>query len=765
MSAVPAGVSGDKADALLMALRSGLPVPPFFLVLPGALFAGMSKGQQEEFLAAREPAKVKYLVQRLQPGQRFVDELHEAVEALVEGDPDALLAVRASPADFPGATRRAVGAAEFTPRLYVRPDAVLAEAVAVWQEAFAEDALYARQAAGVPLTPPAPALLVQKMVRADVSGVAYGGDPVTGRRGVVVVAAVYGLGTSIISGESDADAYEVDRGGRIARRDIAFKQTAHGLDQGEGHGVRSRMVAASQQELAALTDAQLTEVSELTWSAGEIFARPQVIDWALEAGRLFLLQTRPMPLLHRLPDPDAPPIRWDRRTIAASYPEIATPLTYSVARWYNRGAYQELCRALGMSETDVRQRADLFDTIVGRIRGRLCLNATRIGEMLDLLPQPRWHRDQLARSLGLLEADSPRALSSGDEPLHLDTWSLGKMLTAIQARAARYEGTKAAFEQRLEAALAPGEIPLSRLRPDELIALARTLQREIVDRWDAPAVNETLAAIGYDLLEQLCRHWLGDAGGEIFHGLILDLDGLPGTEASRLLLGIARDVSHAPDLAALFAHRDFAAMDALIRQPQYASIRKSLESYIASWGDVCPRGLELESPTLRDNPIPLLDEIGRLCADRAALPEERLLPSRAASPGDIQAATRAEERANTLLADKSARRWLFAPVLALARRHLAEREEYNYARTKINDHLRRIAGELGRRFYALDAIEHPDHVFYLTFGELLGFVDGTTETADLRSLITVRRQEQEAIRREARDNRDVVATRGVVSVG
>ena len=53
----------------------------------------------------------------------------------------------------------------------------------------------------------------------------------------------------------------------------------------------------------------------------------------------------------------------------------------------------------------------------------------------------------------------------------------------------------------------------------------------------------------------------------------------------------------------------------------------------------------------------------------------------------------------------------------------------------------RSSRELGNRFYAVDALAEPRDVFYLTLDEILGFVEGTTVSADLSGLAGVRRVE------------------------
>ena len=62
-----------------------------------------------------------------------------------------------------------------------------------------------------PVRPRLPPVIVQRMAAPDAAGVAFSVDPVNGRRSVAVVAAVPGLGDALVSGDADADAYEVTR--------------------------------------------------------------------------------------------------------------------------------------------------------------------------------------------------------------------------------------------------------------------------------------------------------------------------------------------------------------------------------------------------------------------------------------------------------------------------------------------------------------------------------------------------------------------------
>src|SRR5439155_16388421 len=101
----------------------------------------------------------------------------------------------------------------------------------------------------------------------------------------------------------------VDEDGHIIERTIAHKRTAQRASgfnpegPGNGEGVVSVAVPDQQARAPALDDRQVREVAELVRRTGKHFGRPQDIEWAIEGGRLFLLQSRPITSLAQVADP------------------------------------------------------------------------------------------------------------------------------------------------------------------------------------------------------------------------------------------------------------------------------------------------------------------------------------------------------------------------------------------------------------------------------------------------------------------------------
>ncbi len=163
-----------------------------------------------------------------------------------------------------------------------------------------------------------------------------------------------------------------------------------------------------------------------------------------------------------------------------------------------------------------------------------------------------------------------------------------------------------------------------------------------------------------------------------------------------------------------------------------ARLRTAYEDYLATFGDRCLNELKLESPTLHDDPLPLLRAVGQLAARGPVLQ---------AGEVDVTLRTRAEEQVRTALSAKPVKRTLFNWVLKNARSRVRDRENLRFERTRVFGRARQIFSELGKRFYAVDALADPRDVYYLTVDEILGFVDGTTASADLDGLAAVRKAE------------------------
>ena len=353
--AVDSPHAGGKARALARAERAGLPVPAWFALSAEAFVESLDAGTADR-------ARNRHRRRRPRPRarHRFAGARHR--RRGIRGGPAPLARRRARSRPIVGQRRGRHRAfvcrsARELPQCAARPGPEKVRAV--WQSGFTDRILAYRREHGLPLLPHAPAVLIQRMVSPRAAGVAFGADPVSGRRGVAVVSAVPGFGSAVVSGEADADTWLVDRAGRIVERRIVTKHRMHVADAASPGGVRIADVPASLADQPSLADADVQEVAALARAAGRHFGSPQDIEWAI-ADRLLLLQSRPITSMRAMADPDASLTIWDNSNIVESYSGVTTPLTFSFAREIYENVYRQFCRMMAVPErVDRRTGGDL----------------------------------------------------------------------------------------------------------------------------------------------------------------------------------------------------------------------------------------------------------------------------------------------------------------------------------------------------------------------------------------------------------------------
>lgn len=665
--------TGGKAFSLAQSHEAGLPVPPWFVVTP------------EAFDASRD----------FTPSEQVTQAIRQSLAGI--GNAPGCYAVRSSALDEDGGEHSFAGQLESF--LNVKADEVAARVADVWRSNFSERVTSYRKERGLSGSPSSPAVLVQRMVDADCAGVAFSADPVTGRRGVAIVSAVRGLGDALVSGEADADTWEIDRANRV----ISHKQAEPGD--------------------AVLEEADAIRVAQLARQAQSCFGCPQDIEWAIQDGTLWLLQSRPITTLRHLPDPDGVVRVWDNSNIAESYAGLTSPLTFTFARRAYEEVYRQFCRLMQVPEQRIEDHADTFRCMLGLLRGRVYYNLVSWHQVLALLPGYQMNRGFMEQMMGVKEPLPEGAMPEPPVPTRLQRWRDGAMLLRSFAGLVWAHFTLPRqiehFYSRLNTALADPKPALNEMRPDELAVHYRSLERQLLQRWDAPLVNDFLAMIFHGLLRSLCKKWCGAPDDGLANELIREQGGMISTEPAARMKEMASLARGNDELLAALRSRRLG----LVRRIAPKPFLGQLDGYLEKFGDRCLDELKLESATLHDDPGSLLQGIASI----AEAPEREVQPTKREEP----------------VLSGWFRRKLFSWVLRNARDRVRDRENLRFERTRLFGRVRRIFVELGRRHTADGRISDPRDIFWLTLDEALGYVEGTTATASLDKLIAVRKAEYE----------------------
>ena len=687
---------GGKALALAGLSRAGFSVPPWCVVLPEITTENWSAIELQ-----------------LRP--------------FLEQNP-GLLAVRSSAMDEDGTTHSFAGQMESF--LNIETRALFEKIQAVGGSGFSDRVLLYRQHAGLSGPPVAPAVIIQRMVPAESAGVAFSADPVSGRRGVSVLAAVRGLGEALVSGEVTGDIFHVDREDRIVHREV--------VSTGE----------------PALTDAQVVDVAQLARLAAAHFGCPQDIEWARGSGVLYILQSRPITSLCHMLDPDGAWQLWDNSNIAESYSGVTTPLTFSFARHVYEEVYRQFVKALRVPARRVEANRDVFGRMLGFVRGRVYYNLLSWYRVLSMLPGFAVNRRFMEQMMGVKESlpdnviagvvGKPRKVALRDYVEVLGT------LSGLISSHWHLNRKIAAFYRSLEAALGQGTTPHSTMRPDELVADYRSLQSQLLARWEAPLINDFFAMIYFGISRRLVDAWCGDPDGTLQNDLISCQGGIISAEPARRMMRMAETVRKCPVLLEVLEAGSLADIGlSLVKFPVFQS---QFRSYLEKFGDRCLEELKLESLTLHDDPLMLLRSVARMASRpmQAALSTSGL-------------AAEAGRRVKTALAGHPLRKLVFDFVIGRTRDRVRDRENLRFERTRVFGRARRIFIELGKRLHSLGVLDDARDIFFLQAEEALGFVEGTAVTTNLKDLIRLRREEFSRWQKDPPDGR--FETRGVVYVG
>ncbi len=140
------------------------------------------------------------------------------------------------------------------------------------------------------------AVVVQKMINADKSGVVFSKDP-TYNNDNVIIEAVFGLGEGIVSGQITPDKYVVSKGLDVLKKEIKIKSKAITRDS-SGTQIKKKLSEEKSKE-QVLNNHEIKKVAELALRLEDHYDKPQDIEFAVESGEIYIVQSRPITTMGR----------------------------------------------------------------------------------------------------------------------------------------------------------------------------------------------------------------------------------------------------------------------------------------------------------------------------------------------------------------------------------------------------------------------------------------------------------------------------------
>ncbi|MCB9744101.1 MAG: phosphoenolpyruvate synthase [Alphaproteobacteria bacterium] len=603
-------------------------------------------------------------------------------------------------------------------------DALLHAARACVASLFTERAILYRARAGFSHAQVALAVVVQRMVLPEISGILFTADPVSGHRGVVSIDAGWGLGEALVSGVISADHYRVRRAdgrlleSRFGEQDFSIEPLPEG-------GTERVPLPAARRGQRVCDDALLAELVALGERVEAHYGEPQDIEWCADAEGLHLVQSRPITSLYPLPAP-APTDGTLRAYVSFGHLQVMT----DVGSVMGRSVWRTLM-PFGREKGDL-QLTPWFAEAGGRI-------------FIDVTPALLFppSRAMLRRVMGHAEALTAAALEELLERGELQRRSSAialrpgptlRFMAPLLARALRnalwadpaenrrhllerLEAVRADAQRRLEAA-APGAP-----RVHEARRILSSVFFEAMQLIPIPAsglVSEALAT----------RMLRGRVSSEDLASLGRGLEGNITTEMDLQVGDLADVARRSPALveALRAGEQDRAALRAVAGGGDFVD---ALEAFLERFGMRGPGEIDMGRPRWNDDPAQLLQVVvGNLSRDEGA------------HRAHHQAQTAAAEEAlpRLLAAVGPLRRPLLRRLIQVTRGLMALREHPKFMIIRILGLVREVMLDGGRTLVERGALRAPEQVFLLSMEELEQALRSTPP--DLQETLRRRAEEQ-----------------------
>jgi phosphohistidine swiveling domain-containing protein len=733
---------GGKAINLSRLLRAGFPVPDGFCVTASACRDHLLTPELVECLRLAlseikaDPGRRKFVLERLR--QTLVDaplsktlstDLAGGLRALTDG----LVAVRSSALGEDSLGQSFAGMHDTL--IGIRGEANLEHAIkACWASLWTERALEYRAKNGFEHEAAQMGVVVQMLVAADISGILFTADPVSGNQDRLIIESTFGLGEVLVSGKVTPDRVV------LAKRDLSVLQVIVSDKRVESRLVDGRicesMLEPERARSRSLNDSMATRLGELGRGVEDLFGRPQDIEWAVVGDAIHVLQARPITTLpgkgkEKLPVSGASRQVWSNLNAGEVMPDVVSPMTWSYVERLVYKIFSSILEKLGLSLDGL--------PLLGLVAGRAYFNLNTFAAIMKKIPGLRSMDLTTVFGGGQVASEALGKVTLADIDIPDLNFSLPRVIAHLPGfllwmmRHTTQGGLRFARKMRCDT-LALDSQDLANIPEDGLSRLLHTL----VDRSALQTDFIGYAGAGVVYFSQLfaiCRRWLGDADGSV---------------ANRLLSGIGSMDSATSGLdlwrLAVRAGQDRDLSDTILTADSYTLARERLEKtqpgreFLSAWdafmlrhGHHCRGEIDFMNARWRETPDSVLKTVRAYLQSAGKIDPLSLHSRHGAERERLDADCRRRLR-------NPVKRWLFGRIVKQAQLGCLVRENVKSEAVRLLAFGRKILLELGHRLAHRGLLELPEDIFFLRLEEIELIRNGN-QALNARRLVLERRKE------------------------
>ncbi|MGV8122758.1 MAG: PEP/pyruvate-binding domain-containing protein [Candidatus Xenobiia bacterium LiM19] len=600
-----------------------------------------------------------------------------------------------------------------------------------WASLWNERVFLYRKNQGIDHQSASMAVIVQRLINADSSGVVFTSGFPGGNDDRIVIEACRGLGESLVSGKVTPDRFIIrKRDLHVLEKSIASKSLLVDLDR-DGL-LRERSLSSQESRRASLDNTTIKKLCNLVLKAESAAGQGQDIEWAVRDGTIYLLQCRPITAMLRL-DSGEPPHIWSNANTGEVLPDVVTPLSYSFISTFIDSLFNGTLRRMGIDFGPQR--------IIEQINGRVYFDITALAEIMHHLPGFMkadlntffgGHQEKL---LGNLLKRFPRGFSHPKINIFRLLANLPLFILKVIMSSERDKDKLIAELKDITKVMKSRDI--SSLSESELMDIINVFKDKMLKK-----IPDDMAIIsggfpGYQNLSTLCRSWFEDRHNSCVNRLLMSTGKVDSADPALALMEIACLTRFSPELEELikteqcFIH----FREKALKASRGEEFLRLMDQFMDCHGHHTIGELELYNPRWAENPDYVLSIVKGYAENLKStdpLAEYR---------------KRAEER-KALIHECQNRnknplkRMIFNLILSRATCGLALREMYKSEIMRQFSVYRAVFLELGRRFVSGHITEQRDDIFFLCSDEIEA-ISSRTHTINVKETVESRKREYE----------------------
>ncbi len=541
------------------------------------------------------------------------------------------------------------------------------------------------------------AVIIQEMVDADYAGVINTINPITNNPDEIIISVVKGLGESLVSGQADSTDYFInDSNIKIRGEDFLSKNI----------------------------------IDKLLLITKEIIKRTdtfQDIEFAIKDKEVYFLQTRAIATYANINNKEKR-IVLDNSNIIESYCGVTTPLTFSFAKEVYHKVYTQTLEA-------GRVNKKIINSLDSSLRELLYFYDNKVYYNLNSW----YHLNSIFKgkksSSNMENMMGVQSKLTNTKKVKMNIAQILKFGIIFLKRLKRMPKDSKLFINKFNEIVMPYVgCSFNTKNNQELIELYQSLEKNILNDFSTPIINDCGAMVYYAMLTRFVKKInILDKDGYISYLVGRQGDVLSATSAP-LFLNILNDIKNNAEIKI-----DFNTLNSkeLYEKYQYNSkLSTSIDEYIKIFGPRVMDELKLETITLIEDPIFLYDMLKNYLIN------------------DIDFI--GHEPNNDFNVHVSLlKRPLFKHLVKKTKYFIKNRESLRLKRTYIYSVVRNIFISIGNNFKNLNLINESKDIFYLTKHEIFSYIK-ENEIIDFKSLIQNRKKEYDVNKTKETYNRLVI---------